>query len=86
MFHIEHGYCSSIHRDDRQHTQGLNVHAEEESKAVPLLSSSVYGHRPPLEVPSRQHVRVGLVKRDFYRHRGVGIPNETSLIKVQTKK
>ena len=86
MFHIQHGYCSKIHRDDRQHTQGLDVHAEEQSKNVPMLSSSVYGHRPPLEVPSRQHVRVGLVKRDFYRHCGATIPNEESVLKVQAGK
>ncbi|XP_028392601.1 uncharacterized protein C5orf49 homolog [Dendronephthya gigantea] len=85
-FHIQHGYCSRIHRDDREHTQGLDVHAEEQSKAVPILSSSVYGHRPPLEVPSRQHVRVGQVKRDFYRHCGATIPNEESVLKVQARK
>lgn len=74
MFHIQHGYCSSIHRDDREHTQGLDVNTEEKSKKVPMLSSTVYGHRPPLEVQSRMHVRVGLVKRDFYRHCGATIP------------
>ena len=40
---------------------------QEKDKAVPILSSSAYGHRKPLEPPSRQHVRVGLIKRDFYR-------------------
>lgn len=86
MFHIEHGYCSRIHRDDREHTRGLDVRAEEEERAVPLLSSSMYGNRPPLEVQSRQHVRVGLVKRDFYRHCGATVHQDEGAIKVQAKK
>ncbi|XP_020614834.1 uncharacterized protein C5orf49 homolog [Orbicella faveolata] len=73
-FHVKTGYCSKLHRDDRVHTRGLNVHAEEQTKAVPVLSSSLYGHRPPLESPSRRHVRVATVKRDFYRHSGTNIP------------
>ncbi|XP_073232585.1 cilia- and flagella-associated protein 90-like [Porites lutea] len=73
-FHIKSGYCSKLHRDDREHTRGLNVNAEEQIKAVPVLSSSLYGHRPPLENPSRRHVRVATVKRDFYRHSGTNIP------------
>ena len=56
--------------------QGLNVHSEESQKSVPILMSSVYGHRPPLETPGREHVRVGLVQRDFYRQCGTNMnPN-----------
>ncbi|KAJ7374665.1 hypothetical protein OS493_005006 [Desmophyllum pertusum] len=73
-FHLKTGYCSKLHRDDREHTRGLNVNAEEQTKAVPVLSSSLYGHRPPLEIPSRRHIRVATVKRDFYRHSGTNIP------------
>ena len=73
MFHVKEGYSSKLKRDDLQHTQGLNVHVEEEGKSVPVLSSSDYGHRPPLETPDRQHVRVGLVKRDFYRSCGTNM-------------
>lgn len=53
--------------------QGLQVHDEEVSKAVPVLSSSVYGHRPPIDVLDKQHVRVGVVQKDFYRHRGINV-------------
>ena len=46
---------------------------EESKRAVPVLANSVYGHRPPVEIPDRQHVRVGLVKREFYRATGTNI-------------
>ena len=72
-FHIEEGYSSKLKRDDLQHTQGLNVLAEEEGKAVPVLANSVYGHRQPLETPDREHARVGLVRREFYRATGTNI-------------
>lgn len=72
-FHVEEGYSSKLKRDDLQHTQGLDVHAEEVDKSVPVLSSSVYGHRQPLETPDRHHVRVGLVKREFYRSCGTNL-------------
>ncbi len=72
-FHVEEGYCSKLKRDDLQHTQGLNVHAEEVNKSVPILMSSVYGHRSPLEVPDRKHVRVSLVKKEFYRSCGANV-------------
>ncbi|XP_068714802.1 cilia- and flagella-associated protein 90-like [Montipora foliosa] len=73
-FHIKTGFSSKLHRDDREHTRGLNVNAEEQTKAVPVLSSSLYGHRTPLERTSRGHVRVATVKRDFYRQSGTNIP------------
>ena len=72
-FRVEEGYCSKLKRDDRQHAQGLDVRAEEEGKAVPLLANSVYGHRPPLERSGREHVRVELVKREFYRPRSTNL-------------
>ena len=53
--------------------QGLDVEGEERGRAVPVLANSEYGHRPPLETPDRQHVRVGLVKREFYRTTGTNI-------------
>ncbi|XP_048576658.1 uncharacterized protein LOC5518058 [Nematostella vectensis] len=74
MFKIKQGYCSKLHRDDRQHTDAFDVHAEECEKAVPVLTSSQYGRRPPLETPQRKHVRVATVKRDFYRYSGTNIP------------
>ena len=72
-FHVKEGYCSKLKRDDLEHTQGLSVHSEEVGKSVPVLMSSVYGHRPPLETPDREHVRVGLVKREFYRFCGTNM-------------
>ena len=50
------------------------IFPQEQIKSVPVLSSSLYGHRPPLEIPSRRHVRVATVQRDFYRHSGTNIP------------
>ena len=47
------------------------MYSEEVGKAVPVLSSSEYGHRPALDKLDRQHVRVGVVKRDFFRSRGI---------------
>ena len=75
-FHVQEGYCSKLKRDDLQHTQGLNVLAEEEHKPVPVLANSVYGHRAPLEMPNREHVRVALVKREFYRSHSTNLSPE----------
>ena len=65
--------CHQAHRSHVLLTY-LNLCLLEQIKAVPVLSSSLYGHRPPLEKPSRRHVRVATVKRDFYRHSGTNIP------------
>lgn len=72
-FHVKEGYCIKLKRDDLEHTQGLNVHAEEVAKKVPVLTSSEYGHRQSLEQPDRKHVRVGLVRREFYRSCGTNM-------------
>lgn len=69
-FHVKEGYNMKLRRDDLQHTQGLNVHAEEKKKDIPVLMSSEYGHRSSLECPDRSHVRIGLVQREFYRSCG----------------
>ncbi|XP_071948344.1 cilia- and flagella-associated protein 90-like [Antedon mediterranea] len=74
LFHVEEGFHSKIHRDDRQHTMNLNVFSEESSKQIPVLSSSAYGHGISLEVPSRQHARVERVVKGFYRTRGTNLP------------
>ena len=50
--------------------QGLDILGEESGRDVPALSSSVYGHRPPIEGMEKDYVRVGVVKRDFFRARG----------------
>lgn len=46
---------------------------EEQCRTVPVLANSVYGHHKPLDPPDRRHVRVGLVKREFYRATGTNI-------------
>jgi len=76
-FHIDKDYNAKLKRDDRLHNVGLNVNEEEKPKAVPTLSSSIYGHRKPLEQPSNEHYRVAYVKRDFYRSSGTKIPYTT---------
>ena len=76
-FHIEEGYNSKLKRDDRLHNVGLKVNEEERSKPVPILSSSVYGQRSPLEQTNNEHFRVAYVRRDFYRSSGTKIPYTT---------
>ena len=72
QFNVEQGYQSKLRRDDRKyHVLDPNFNSEESSKTVPNLSSSVYGHRQPLEKPPRKHCRVAL--RDFYRNCGTNI-------------
>ncbi|XP_057292197.1 cilia- and flagella-associated protein 90-like [Hydractinia symbiolongicarpus] len=75
QFHAEEGYHSKLTRDDRKHMLGLNVNFEERPKKVPILSSSAYGHRKPLEHAQRKFCRVALVRRDFYRDCGTNIPS-----------
>ena len=59
--------------------QGLEINAEETAKKVPLLSNSIYGHRTAaLENPSREHVRVAVVRREFYRSCGTNIANNNA--------
>ncbi|KAJ8024781.1 hypothetical protein HOLleu_34790 [Holothuria leucospilota] len=74
LFHVKEGYQCKLHRDDREHTIGLDVHGEEAQKAIPVLSSSAYGHRVALEGPSRQHARIERVMKGFYRTRGTNLP------------
>ena len=76
-FHIDTDYNAKLKRDDCLHNVGLDVNKEEQPKAVPILSSSMYGHRSPLEQPSNEHYRVAYVRRDFYRSSGTKIPYTT---------
>lgn len=70
-FHFPDSYCAKLKRDDMQYTQGRDVNSEESVKTVPTLTSSVYGHRSPIEKPERKHAREELVKKDFYRASGI---------------
>lgn len=49
---------------------------KEKNKAVPILSSSVYGKRNPIDKPSRNHYRIELVRKEFYRNGGANIATE----------
>ncbi|XP_061429239.1 cilia- and flagella-associated protein 90-like [Lethenteron reissneri] len=82
LFHQPSGYDAHLHRDDRQHSKsrGLNVHAEEMARDVPVLSSSEYGRQPRVFVdPSdRQFARVGIVRAEFYRLNGSSLQHTGS--------
>lgn len=74
-FHIPKGYSGKLKRDDSQYTQGLDVNGEERGKKIPILSNSIYGHLAPLDLeqPTRDHVRVAVVQREFYRSCGTNL-------------
>ncbi|XP_035703207.1 uncharacterized protein LOC118434269 [Folsomia candida] len=66
-----HGYDQYRHREDRKHaTRYMNIDLEEEfpCRTVPILTSSNYGHRPPID-PSRPLPR-NHATQTFYRSRG----------------
>ncbi|KAJ8395241.1 hypothetical protein AAFF_G00034430 [Aldrovandia affinis] len=69
------GYDNKLHRDDRIHSngRGLDIHTEELSRPIGVLSSSEYGRRPPLLVyqPDRQFVRVAHIRTEFFRKNGI---------------
>ncbi|XP_018422724.1 PREDICTED: uncharacterized protein C5orf49 homolog [Nanorana parkeri] len=68
-------YNEKLHRDDRAHAKhkGLDLHNEETSRPVPVLSSSEYGRHLHLIVDkvNRDHVRVGVVRLEFFRKSGM---------------
>ena len=74
VFDSSYNYNQKLHRDDRAARDGLQVHREENSKPVPVLSSSVYGHQPEIEPNTRNFVRVAVATKGFFRDRGTGIP------------
>ncbi|XP_029976499.1 uncharacterized protein C5orf49 homolog [Salarias fasciatus] len=75
LFNQAEGYDMRLHRDDRRHCKGrgLDINQEERSRAVPVLSSSVYGHRPApaLLQTGRQHARVARIQADFFMKNGI---------------
>ncbi|XP_008293387.1 uncharacterized protein C5orf49 homolog [Stegastes partitus] len=73
VFHQAEGYDMKLHRDDRRHYRGrgLNVNEEEKSRAVPVLSSSVYGRRPAIDRPGQQYARVACIKAEFFMKNGI---------------
>ncbi|XP_028456045.1 trichohyalin-like [Perca flavescens] len=79
----EEGYDMRLHRDDRKHYKGrgLHIYEEEQSRAVPMRSSSVYGRRP-LPVISQTGWQYPPVPEDYSQY----IPrrHNTNLDKQQT--
>uniref|UniRef100_A0A8C5MBV9 Cilia and flagella associated protein 90 n=1 Tax=Leptobrachium leishanense TaxID=445787 RepID=A0A8C5MBV9_9ANUR len=75
VFKRPQGYNEKLHRDDREHAKhnGLDIHTEEQSRPVPVLSSSEYGRHLQLHVDkaNRDHAKIGLVRTDFYRKNGI---------------
>ncbi|KAM8967402.1 cilia- and flagella-associated protein 90 [Pelodytes ibericus] len=75
IFKRPQGYNEKLHRDDREHAKhnGLDIHAEESCRPVAVLSSSEYGRHLQLHADkvNRDHVRIGVVRLDFYRKNGI---------------
>ncbi|XP_030268434.1 uncharacterized protein C5orf49 homolog [Sparus aurata] len=72
VFHQAEGYDMRLPRDERNHYKagGLEIYEEEKTRAVPLRSSSEYGHRPVpvLYQPGRQYARVASTKEFFMKN------------------
>ncbi|KAI1901893.1 hypothetical protein AGOR_G00039120 [Albula goreensis] len=69
------GYDEKLHRDDREHAKGrgLDIHREEQSRPIAVLSSSEHGRRPSplIYKPDRQFVRVAHIHAEFFRKNGI---------------
>ncbi|XP_052790549.1 uncharacterized protein C5orf49 homolog isoform X2 [Mya arenaria] len=78
FFNAENGYNAKMHRDDRKSVDmiGCSIHEEEKNRTIPLLSSSLYGHRlgQSFETFSRSNVYVDRVRKGFLHRRGTGLP------------
>ncbi|XP_030597761.1 uncharacterized protein C5orf49 homolog [Archocentrus centrarchus] len=73
--HVE-GYDIRLPRDNKNHWKGrgLDINKEERSRALPVLSSSEYGHRPPAPafcITERQYARVACIKSEIYMKNGI---------------
>ncbi|KAF7260864.1 hypothetical protein EG68_01666 [Paragonimus skrjabini miyazakii] len=77
MFAKEDELNLKLHRSDRRHDKliGLHTNDEEVTKAVPSLSSSLYGHRlaNQYDPRDRSHARIMLVESEFYRRNKIDI-------------
>ncbi|XP_056376707.1 cilia- and flagella-associated protein 90 [Hyla sarda] len=75
IFKRPHSYNEKLHRDDRKYAKhnSLDLYTEEAARPVPVLSSSEYGRYLQRNVDNvnREHVRIGLVRMDFYRKNGI---------------
>ncbi|XP_069469944.1 cilia- and flagella-associated protein 90 [Ambystoma mexicanum] len=69
------GYDAKLHRDDRGHAQhkGLDIHGQEAARPMHVLASSECGRHLKLQADhvTREHVRIGLVRLEFYRKNGI---------------
>ncbi|XP_069814387.1 cilia- and flagella-associated protein 90 isoform X1 [Dendropsophus ebraccatus] len=75
IFKRSQSYNEKLHRDDRKYAKhnSLDLYTEEAARPVPVLSSSEYGRHIQHNVDNvnREHVRIGLVRLDFYRKNGI---------------
>ncbi|XP_075067401.1 cilia- and flagella-associated protein 90 [Mixophyes fleayi] len=82
IFKRPRSYNEKLHRDDRTHSKhhSWNIHTEEISRPVPVLSSSEYGRHLQHHVDkvTRDHVRIGLIRLEFYRKNGMSKSVEES--------
>lgn len=69
-FTVEHDYNPKLHRDDRQHNVGMDLHGEDEGKKSFMRSNSVYGKRAPIDPMGRanEHAMVQVIAQEFFDH------------------
>ncbi|KAG8253648.1 uncharacterized protein C5orf49-like [Homalodisca vitripennis] len=87
LFHFEHGWDQKMWRSDRSNPKIFQdgIHNEEEERIVPVLTSSIYGHRrtnlegKPLFVNKRFQST-----REFYRVNSVNMKPSRGLPKDQS--
>uniref|UniRef100_A0A3Q0S5T6 Cilia and flagella associated protein 90 n=1 Tax=Amphilophus citrinellus TaxID=61819 RepID=A0A3Q0S5T6_AMPCI len=69
------GYDIRLPRDNKNHWKGRGLDINKErSRALPVLSSSEYGHRPPAPafcITERQYARVACIKSEIYMKNGI---------------
>lgn len=69
-FKVSSEYSPKLHRDDRQHKVGLDLHSEDTGKAVPVRGNSVYGTGTSLDTMgvATTHAKRPVISKEFYDH------------------
>jgi len=72
-FKVNNDYEPKLHRDDRQHKVGLDLHSEDVGKGVSTIrTNSVYGARidAPIDTMgvATTHAKKQIVTKEFYDH------------------
>ncbi|XP_071797395.1 cilia- and flagella-associated protein 90-like [Asterias amurensis] len=72
----EHDYNAKMHRDDRRSILSLNTAHEEESRKVPLLSSTMIGKSKGhvVDLDQKKNARSSTTQREFYSSKGPPVP------------